>query len=241
MVRVNVNDKIELKSPNSSVVNRLVINCKSSTFDEAKREWQLEDIVDKTSDRFKNKCCLCHNCSLKYNFIIFNPNTEKFMHVGSTCIIRFGLIDGNIDFESGAAIINNFIDEKYYTTEIRASVSSVMFMRPEGGALKNFHELLKSYFEMKGINNPTQTQLLQLCYGERWTEVLKDPFKPHWIMNIWKNPGSIETVKTKKVHKDPVFKEGTTLGHKTRKSQVYAHSAGRSDIYNVQKHVVNNS
>lgn len=235
--KVKLDARKELSKPKPISINIVLDNSRARIFDDAKLEWQLENAIDETSEGFTNVCGLCNNPHLKCNFVIRNPHTNSVLHVGSTCIIRFGLIEGNVDFESGAAIINNFVDEKFYLDAIRGMTNSLMVLRPDYVLLNEFLKMMRKYLDIKGIKNPTRNQLGEIAFGDRWLEVAKDNFKPHWLMTIWEKPYTIDAIKTKKATKLPVYKEGSTWGHKKRKGAFISDSFGRSEEYNVQKYV----
>lgn len=236
--KVKIDPNKPLPKPKPSSILKVLEKSQSSEYDIAKTEWQPLDIIDETSEGFTNICGLCSNPHLKANFIIMNPHTEARLHVGSTCIIRFGLISGNVDISSGAAIINTFIDEKSLLDEIRGLTRSVMVIRPEYELLNRFLKVTKQYLNIRGIKEPTINQLGEMAYGERWGLVSKEKFEPNWLHNIYYHPYTIDAVKTKKVSKLPQYKEGTTWGHKKRKGAFITDTFGRSESYNVEKHVV---
>jgi len=210
----------------------------SDEYSIAKTEWQFIDLIGEDSEAFTNICGLCGNPHLKANFIIGNPYTGKTLHVGSTCIVTFGLIEGNVDISSGVTIVNNFITEKVLLDEIRGLTKSVMVRTPEYSLLNSFLKAINKYFEIKGVKNPTIDQIGEAAYGQRWNEYRNNSYEPNWLHNVYYHPYTIETVKTKKVSKLPVFKEGETWGHKRRKGAFITDSFGRSESYNVEKHVV---
>lgn len=229
--------KKALTDPRPNQIERVVYLSQSNDFDEAKKEWELANAIDETAEGFTNVCGLCNNPHLRHNFIIHNPLTSQILHVGSTCIIRFGLIQGNVDYESGKAILNNFMKEKSLLDEIRGLSGAVMVAAPDYILLNNFVKALRSYFEGKGISSPTKEQLGEAAFGNRRDEYFSNPNNTLWLMRIWESPDSIPVIKTQTVAKLPVFKEGTTWKGKQRRGAFISDTFGRSSEYNVERHV----
>jgi len=234
IVKIDPNKKLPKPKPMSVAI--ITDKSRSSNFDEAKAEWVIESAVDETANDFTNVCDLCHNPHLKCNFIIRNLHTGERLRVGSSCIIRFGLVKGNVDLESGVRIINNFVDEQHYTYEARIRLGEVMVLMPEAKELKNFYEALKKVVELKGIKEPTLDQLGEICYGDKWEEVKKRPFEPYRLYDIWHKPGTIQTRKSK-VSRVSSPKEGSTWTRRSKSKVVYNPLSGRSNIYNTEKFV----
>ncbi len=210
--------------------NMIIRNSMSKIYDEAKAEWELKAIVSEESEGFSNVCQLCGNPHLKINFIISNPLTGHDLIVGSRCIVRFGIIKGNVDAESGSLIINNFIKEQESIFHVRTLVKGMMVLRPDAKDYKLFYEALKHSLDHRNIKDPTIETLGEICYGEKWKSKCNDIYIRERLKLLWYRPLLIETVKTK-ASKLPVYKEGTTWGHKSRKSQVYNNMAGRSESF----------
>jgi hypothetical protein len=206
-------------------------NSLSKEYDKARFEWNLNDYKNETSEGFSNICQLCGNPHLKHNFIIHNPNTDKQLSVGSTCIIRFGVVKGNIDVESGTQIVENFMKEREHYFNVRSLVKGMMVRQPDAKDFQMFYKSLKKILDSKNLKEPTIDELGEICYGERWVEFKEEELIRERLKLIWYRPMIINdmTVKTK-VKKDREIKEGSTFGHKSRTS-VYMPAAGRSNLY----------
>ncbi|WP_256761420.1 hypothetical protein [Cohnella sp. WQ 127256] len=235
--KIRIDSNIILSEPSPFVTRSVLTNSLSQVFDEARQEWSLSDVIDSTSEGFSDNCELCNTPHLSANFVIHNPLTERSLRVGSRCIIRFGVVKGSVDAASGSLILNNFISERNNLIELRTLLSSVMIFRPHAQDLHDFHNALKKVLDIKGIKEPALEQLGEICYEDRWSEVKNDRLIPHRLMPLWKNPGSIDAIRSKRIPKDEVFVEGKTLGYKKRKSSAYGVGAGRSNIYKVERHV----
>lgn len=235
--RLRVEDHKNLSDPKPSSKRKVIELSQSIEYDIAKTEWVLQNVITTDSDDYSNICDLCGNASLKYNFILNNPFTGHTISIGSTCIIRFGLVAGNIDVDSGVAILNNFLDEKYLLDQIRGLTRTVMTFRPEYELLGSFIKFSKQYMDLKGIKEPTIEQLGQMAFGELWDEKSKSVFEPNRLYAIWYTPSIIEPVKTQKLRKERQIKEGTTWGHKRRKGAFITDTFGRSEDYNVERSV----
>ncbi|WP_405169469.1 hypothetical protein [Paenibacillus sp. FSL H3-0286] len=215
--------------PTQFTINAISQNSLSSEYDKARFEWNLNDYKNEASEGFSNICQLCGNPHLKHNFIIHNPNTDRYLSVGSTCIIRFGVVKGNIDVESGTQIVENFMNEREYYFHVRSLVKGMMVLSPDAKEFKMFFENLKKILELRNINNPTIDQLGDICYADRWEKLKNDKMICARLHMLWYKPMQINTIKTK-AKKVPVYKEGTTFGHKSR-TTVYIPAAGRSTSY----------
>lgn len=236
-IKVDADFKIELTKPRSVAIRNLCSKSLSQTFDEAKLEWILTDVIDETCDGFVDTCELCHTKNLKYNFVLYNPKTNQTLRVGTTCIIRFRLVKGIVDVESGISVLQKFVDEQMYINQLQTEVASMMVLHPDAKSLMIFHKNLKKVMELKGINNPTVDQIGEICYGPNWKDKSKDQFVFWRLKTIWENPGSIETIKSKpKIANDCNDKD--IMWYKKRRPQVYHLGAGRSKIYKVEKEVL---
>lgn len=210
--------------------------CSASDFEEAKKEWEIEGIADSSSDDFSDKCQLCHTSHLEYNFVLHNRITGCKLSVGSTCIIRFNVIKGVVDVQSGVTILQNVADEQHWKNEIQTLVSSVTLpLTPDATVFNKFQKCLRKYFSVRGINNPTDEQLGQLMFGSNWSN--KEERILYRMRDLWYKPGFIQTVKTKKLPSLSNPKEGQTWAKK-RSLRTDILSAGRSSEFNVERHVV---
>jgi len=208
-------------------INAVVGKSQSSVYDEAKVEWELKAVLSEDSEGFSNICELCGNPHLKTNFIIYNPLTDENLNVGSRCIVRFGLLKGNIDVETGSLIINGFMDLQHYTFQVKSLTRSVMSFTTDAKDYQMFYQGLKKVLELKNIKTPTIDDLGIICYGEDYWENYKDDnYVKSRLHMLWYKPSLINTVKAK-VKKDKVYKEGSTFGHKSR-TTVYMPGAARS-------------
>lgn len=218
-----------LCQPKQLTIKVIVESSLSDDFDVARFEFELKDYKGESDPGFSNVCQLCGNPHLKTNFIIFNPNTGIYLSVGSTCIIRFGVVKGNVDVESGEQIVNNFVREREYYFHVRSLVKGMMVLTPDAKEFQIFYESLKKILELKSIKTPTVEQLGDICYGERWGKLKEDKFICARLHMLWYKPAQISTVKSK-IKQDKRIKEGSTFGYKSR-STVYIPAAGRSKSY----------
>ncbi|MNH66504.1 hypothetical protein D3C73_185350 [compost metagenome] len=226
---MRVDPSIALCDPKPMTISVVVGNSFAENYDEARFEWEPKTIIAEGDEGFSNVCELCGNPHLKVNFIIHNPMTGIDLSVGSTCIVRFGIIKGNIDIESGNAIVNNFIKDQESVFLIRSLIKGMMVLRPDAKDFQLFYESLKRTLENRSITNPTIDQLGEVCYGDHWKSKKEDLFIRERLNMMWYRPLRIDTIKTNKVIKDPKFKEGSTW-HKKRTS-VYMPGAARSDSF----------
>lgn len=230
---VRVDRNIALCNPKSMTIAAITGNSLSKDYDEARFEWELKSIIAEGDEGFSNICELCGNPHLKVNFIIHNPLTGNDLSVGSTCIVRFGIVKGNIDIESGNAIVNNFIKDQESVFLVRSLIKGMMVLRPDAKDFQLFYESLKRTLENRNVSNPTIDQLGEICYGDHWNEKNEDVFVRERLDMLWYRPLRIDTVKSTKTVKNPVFKEGSTW-HKKRTS-VYMPGAARSDSFKPDK------
>lgn len=232
---VRYDAKVENSTPRPLVVKNMLRRSNSENFDDAKKEWEIDDVIDSTSDNFDDKCQLCHTSNLKHNFVLHNRITGSKLCVGSTCIIRFNVINGIVDVSSGIALLQNKADEYSLKHEIQSMVGLIIFPpMPEAIDYNKFLKKLHKYFEVRGISNPTIEQLTLLILGDEWANKSEELLMK--IKNMWYDPGKIETLKTKKVAPLNNPKEGTTWTKK-RTLRTENVSAGRSRAYNTEKYV----
>ena len=225
--RLTIEPNLVLSEPKAMTINAVVGKSLSNIYDEAKVEWELKAILSEDSEGFSNICELCGNPHLKTNFIIYNPLTDKTLNVGSRCIIRFGLLKGNVDVETGSLIINGFMDLQHYTLQVRALTKSVMVLTPEAKDYRMFYEGLRKVLDLRNIKNPTIEELGSICFTEsKWAQYIEDKTVRSRLHMLWYKPLLINTVKTK-IKKDKAYKEGSTFGHKSR-TTVYMPGAARS-------------
>lgn len=224
--RIVINEA-ELKAPREFIKKSLLRKSSAKNFEEAKQEWIIEKAIDDTSDDFSSRCELCNHNGLVYNFIIYNPITNQYLRVGSSCIVRFGVGKGIVDLESGKTLLQNIIDDQYYVNKIRALVPSVMVLTPNAKDVKEFYESLKSLLSLRGIKKPTIEQLKEIAWGERAANITNLMLIGRLQM-LWEKPGQIETVK-EKIRKEKTYQEHTTFGYK-RRTRVST-TLGYSSVY----------
>lgn len=211
-IRIKIEER-ELTQPKQTIEKNLLSRSLHDTFDEAKVEWNIDTLIDSTSDDFSSRCELCNTPGLKYNFVLSNPNTGHTLRVGSTCIIRFGVGKGVYDAESGRVLLQNMADEILLMNDIQTLVQDVMVLNPDPGTLSRFCGKLQKIMSLKGISSPSDEQLKTVLWGNR---PIDDKFKLMRMRMLWDKPGMIETRKVKRVRNQPVYREGSTFGHKRR-------------------------
>ncbi|MGV2887237.1 hypothetical protein [Paenibacillus taichungensis] len=225
--RLTIDPNLVLSEPKAMTIKAVVGKSLSNIYDEAKVEWELKSVLSEDSVGFSNICELCGNPHLKTNFKIYNPLTDQTLNVGSRCIIRFGLLKGNIDVETGSLIINGFMDLQHFTLQVRALTKSVMILSPEAKDYQMFYEGLKKVLDLRNIKEPTIDDLGRICFTDsKWAQYSEDKIVRSRLHMLWYRPLLINTVKTK-VKKDKQYKEGSTFGHKQR-TTVYMPGAART-------------
>jgi hypothetical protein len=213
-ITIKVDNKIELKKPSALAEHNLLVKSRHITFDEAKGEWIVEAVIDSTCDGFSGTCELCHTAGLKHNFVLFNTETGETLSVGSTCIIRFGMVRGVVDVDSGVTFLQNMADEFMMIQQIKTMVNDVMVLTPDARDVSRFYNSLKKILDIRGIKNPSDDQLMEICFGSKTSKV-QDPYKLGRLRMLWLKPGMIETRKSK-VRYQANPKEHTTFGYKRR-------------------------
>ncbi|KJD45887.1 hypothetical protein [Paenibacillus terrae] len=233
---IKYDPKMENSVPSPLIVRNMLEGCSVNNFDEAKKEFDITDVIDSTSDNFSNRCQLCHTSNLKHNFVLHNRITGRTLHVGSRCIIRFNVLKGAVDVSSGIALLQNKADEHSLKHEIQSMVGSIIFpTMPEAIDYNKFIKKLHKYFEVRGISKPTVEQLGLLILGNEWANKSEELLMK--IKNMWYDPGKIETLKTKKVAPLNNPKEGTTWSKK-RTLRTENVSAARSLAYDTEQYVM---
>ncbi|MNW52679.1 hypothetical protein D3C74_302060 [compost metagenome] len=231
--KVRINPNLVLCKPKPMTIDVIIRNSVSDSYDEAKAEWELKAVISEDSEDFSNVCVLCGNTELKTDFIIHNPSTQADLIVGSQCIIRFGVVKGNIDVESGQQILNNFVKLQKYTTQVRTLITSVMVEHPQAKDYKDFYENLKKVLEYKNLTEPSIDELGEICFGDKWDYHKQYLYKQERLRRLWYEPSSIKPIRLKS-KKDRVFKEGSTWGGKKR-TTAYIPGAARSKSFSPDK------
>ncbi|RNB59490.1 hypothetical protein EDM57_04940 [Brevibacillus gelatini] len=185
--------------PRKIVVDNLLRLSVSQNFDEAKSEWEYVDWIDqntldnmsyfseKPPVEFYSTCQLCGQENLRYNLIIQNKINGNKLHVGTTCVIRFGV--GAKDMASGKSAVQRIVDETYTLSEIRALSAGMKVLYPWARDVKQMHGHIKRYFELKMINEPTKEQIAQIMFGK---ESLNDVFLLNRAFDIYYEPGKLD-------------------------------------------------
>src|SRR5690606_25376111 len=112
-IKIEYDPKLVVSDPIPIVKRNVMLNSLATDFKEAKLEWTLNDVTESSDDKLSDHCELCNTNYLKHNFIIYNSLTGISLRVGSRCILRFGLVSGNVDVSSGVVMLQNFADGKY--------------------------------------------------------------------------------------------------------------------------------
>jgi hypothetical protein len=216
-----------MKAPREYVIRRLLQRSQSQNFDEARREFLIQGVQDSTSEDFSPKCELCDQGGLKHNFILEHEKTGEILRVGSRCILRFGIGKGIYDVESGRVFLQNIVDEKLLLEELRGLYGTILPLTPEAYDVKQYVDRMRKYFSIRGIENPTTEQLLELIPPERRKTV--GIYEQYRLRQLWEKPGTIDTLRTKKrIRTTQNPKEGQTWYKKRRRVQT---TLARSDSY----------
>ncbi|MEG6615342.1 hypothetical protein V6C27_02715 [Peptococcaceae bacterium 1198_IL3148] len=112
------------------VKERIIANSKETEWEEARREWELTEIIlegdyDKF-ERFTDKCELCNQPGLKTNFVISNIGTGKVFLVGSSCIKKFLLLKGAETQEQSAAIFDNEVKQIMASRKLQELLPNIL-------------------------------------------------------------------------------------------------------------------
>jgi len=228
VIRIRANDS-EMKAPTKRIVNKLLQKSKSQDFNEAKREFIIQGVVDSNGADFTPKCELCAQGGLKWNFILQHEETGELLRVGSTCILRFGIGKGVYDIQSGIQLLQSIVDEKELLKELRGLFGTVIPLYPEAYDVKQYVDRMRKYFSIRGIQHPTREQLIELIPPERTIR----EYDFYRLRDLWENPKAIDTIKSKRKIRTPQTpKEGQTWYKKRRHIQTtLAHSETYKNPY----------
>jgi hypothetical protein len=176
-----------------------------------------------TSEDFTPKCELCNQGGLKLNFILHNDETGAILRVGTTCILRFGIGKHVFDIQSGIQLLQNIVDEERLLTELRGLFGTITPLTPESYDVKQYVERMHKYFSIRGIQTPTDEQLIELIPPEKRNS---SGFYVFRLRQLWEKPGTIDTIRSKRKIRIPQNpKEGETWYKKRRRVQTtLAHS-----------------
>lgn len=185
--------------PRRVVVENLLKLSVSQIFDEARNEWEYIDWIDHNtlgripqlsespSIEFSPVCQLCGQENLRYNLIIRNKENGNKLHVGTTCVIRFGV--GSKDMASGKSAVQRLVDETYTLSEIRSLSSGMKVLHPWARDVKQMHGYIKRYFELKLVKEPTKEQIASVMFGD---ESISDIFLLNRAYDIYYEPGKLD-------------------------------------------------
>lgn len=185
--------------PRRMVVENLLKLSVNPVFAEARTEWEYIDWIDQNTITdlpqfnetspidFSPTCQLCGQENLRYNLIIRNKLNGNKLHVGTTCVIRFGV--GSNDMASGKSAVQRLIDETYTIAEIKALAAGMKVLHPWARDVKMMHGHIKRYFELKLIKEPTKEELVIAMFGEEFKE---DVYLRNRAYDIYYEPGKLE-------------------------------------------------
>jgi hypothetical protein len=215
-IKIRFDAKVENSVPSETIQYNILSRSYAENLDDAKREWKIDSIIDETCEGFSDHCQLCNTPHLKHNFVLHNTKTGHTLAVGSTCIIRFKVIKGVVDVESGVTLLQNYADEYYLKNQIQTLANEMFVLRPDARVKFQFVKQLRNYMSAKAINNPSDEQLGELFFGPTWIQRVKDPYVLNRMRDLWYKPGYIETSKPQRIKRKSNPKEGSTFGHKRR-------------------------
>jgi len=111
--------------------------------------------------------------------------------------------------------------------EARRLYGTILPLTPEAYDVKQYVDRMRKYFSIRGIENPTTEQLLELIPPERRKTV--GIYEQYRLRQLWEKPGTIDTLRTKKrIRTTQNPKEGQTWYKKRRRVQT---TLARSDSY----------
>ncbi|WP_422444294.1 hypothetical protein [Thermoanaerobacterium sp. DL9XJH110] len=127
------------------VRQRLLENSLSNNYDDACKEWDLDDIIGEDSVDFTDRCELCNQPGLKTNFIISNNNTGKSLKVGSKCITRFLILPGASNHQESAEIFEHKKQEIINIRILQTYLGPVLCEQPTSLEVYRFKNASKNF------------------------------------------------------------------------------------------------
>lgn len=199
----------------------------SDDFEEARREWELSNIIDETDPDFVDHCEICNASGLEKNYQILNKYTEKTYLVGSSCIKRFIIFGDAQTQEESNAIFDRQIRK-------REAAKSLQYLLPKILEIPTAHELNRfrhsSKFILGSLDNLTTppyvwNEYIRLLFGvnKPKKEIIQK------VSTVLYNP---KAVRIKRLTMSTGQKEGQWADKIKSKSRVET-SLSRSSAYRV--------
>lgn len=216
------------------IKKRLVRKSKGKNYEEACREWEFIGLVEEEEvENFNGNCELCNQGGLKLNFRIYNPNTQSFFSVGSTCIKRFLIFKGTSslneswDYFIGAA--HRFASYK----DLEKLLPDVLRDRPLSKDVMLFRkiskEILGSYDNVK-VSPDLWKQFIDFLLGPEHPRIedLERKKKFNRIRDILFNPRSVPVKKPKRVETGKASGSWASKGRRKARART---TLSRSEAY----------
>lgn len=141
----------------------------SKNYDEAKREWELINVITVTEQGFVESCELCNHKPLKANYIIKNIYTEKTLKVGSICILRFLLINGAQSITENYNIFFH-MRETILARKALQNLLAKILEKPNIKDVRRFRNISKKILgtlNIKEISPESWEKYLNVVFGEK--------------------------------------------------------------------------
>ncbi|KAA9007215.1 hypothetical protein F4V43_01640 [Paenibacillus spiritus] len=229
--RIKIDPNIKLCEPSPQIVETVIGNSKSNIFDEAKDEWKFQYVLFEDAEGFSGICDLCGNVHLKYCFVIYNPYTEKTLNVGSHCIIRFKLLKGNVDAETGTIMVNNFLKLQKHISIVQGLIKEMMNECVDARSYQLFIESLERILQYHNIKDPTIDQLGEICFGDRWEGQKRYLYKRDRLHKLWYERASIKMIRAKGIKFKALTEKDIYWGKNRTGNHVHLTLAGRSSAF----------
>ncbi|WP_088185854.1 hypothetical protein [Desulfosporosinus sp. FKA] len=206
-------------------------NSRSIDFEEARSEWQFEQVIEEGDARFDDHCELCNHAGLETNYLVTNQFTQKSLLVGSRCIKRFIKFSGTLTQEESNDVFDRQVKQFEASKYLQKLLPNIL-TTPTGNEVYKFRrasETILITLKNIEISKVSWEKYLKLLFGtshpdkeliERIRLVL---FKP-------------SAVHVKKIDKSSGTKQGQWANvTKTKKTRVTS-TLSRSEAYRVGKH-----
>lgn len=171
----------------TNLINNVLENSVSMTWDAAVLEWQIDDVIE---DEDNESTCICGKENIRYLFTIKNSNNQnKLFPIGSSCIKKFNREDLN-EF----AIVNEKLFKLFHAVKANEFITlnseyfsrkTLNFLFSQGVFLPNKHNKFRGendynfmlkMFNMRG--EPSENQL------QKVKAIIVTSIKPYLIQSL---------------------------------------------------------
>jgi len=204
-------------------------NSRSIDWEEARSEWQFEQVIEEGDARFDDHCELCNHAGLETNYLVTNQFTHKSLLVGSRCIKRFIKFCGTLTQDESNDVFERQVKNFEASKVLQALLPNILTI-PTGNELYRFRRASeKILYTLKNTDIPyvSWKNYLKLLFGTD----KPDSQLVEKIRTALFNPRGM---RIKRIDKSTGLKEGKWADTMKAKTRVGS-TLSRSETYKVGK------